>query len=461
MNFTSPVPWEAVEYYTGEGGRESFAEHPVGSGPYKLTRYQKHARIVLTRNERWYGVTHPEARAPGAAFPALPAELGPELTALGPEALARARAADGRPLPFIERIEYRMEKERIPAFNKFVQGYYDISGIATESCDKVVRQDGLSPEMRALGMQLSKSVVPAIYYIGFNMDDPVVGRAGGERARLLRQAMSRATDVEEYLRLFQNGRGVRAESLLPPGIFGYDPSYRNPTRVSDLAASRQLLVEAGLPGGVDPATGRPLRLTFDVPDTSPEGRLRYAFWVSQWRRLGLDVVLAATTYNKFQEKVRDGAYQLFQWGWVADYPDPENFLFLLTANMSRKASGGPNTANFVHAEYDALFARVRTRDSDPERTRLIGEMQRILEHERPWIELFHPEEYALVQGWLHHVQPAGLSIPTTKYHDLDPKARARLRREWNRPVLWPAFALLALLLVLIVPGVRTYLKERQ
>jgi hypothetical protein len=88
-------------------------------------------------------------------------------------------------------------------------------------------------------------------------------------------------------------------------------------------------------------------------------------------------------------------------------------------------------------------------------------MQAILEVERPWIELFHPEAYTLFHGWLNNVKPAGLSIPTHKYYDVEPKRRAELRARWNRPILWPAYLLAALAVVVIVPGVRTYLRERQ
>ena len=94
-------------------------------------------------------------------------------------------------------------------------------------------------------MRLDKTVEPSIHYIGFNMDDPVLGAAAGERGRKLRQAMSLAIDAKQYLELFLNGRGVPAQTVLPPGLFGYDASYRNPFRQYDLARARKLLAEAG------------------------------------------------------------------------------------------------------------------------------------------------------------------------------------------------------------------------
>jgi len=454
MPFTTPLPWEAVEYYDGNEGRDRLADHPGGTGPYWLALYDKQSRYVLEANPDWYGVLHPEWHAPGATYPQEGEPGDAEAGRLDP-------AVVGRPLPFIERVEARREKESIPYFNKFMQGYYDASGIISESFDKVIHEGGLSPEMKALGVSLEKSVEPAIYYLGFNMDDPVVGAAGGARARGLRQAMSLAVDSEEFTRLFMNGRGVPAQSPLPPGIFGYDPDYRNPYRQVDLERARRLMREAGYPDGLDPATGKPLSLTFDTPDTSAQGRLRYQFFTDSWRKLGIDVAIAATNYNQFQDKVRNGSYQIFMWGWVADYPDPENFLFLLWTEMTRSKSGGPNTANFSDPRFDELYLAMKSRENGPRRLAEIAEMNAILERERPWIELFHREEYTLYHEWLSYVKPTGMSYPTLKYRSVDPDLRARRRQEWNEPVLWPLYAALVLLVVVLVPGVVTFLRERQ
>ena len=229
----------------------------------------------------------------------------------------------------------------------------------------------------------------------------------------------------------------------------------------DLDQARRLLKEAGYPGGIDPDTGKPLRLTFDSYQITAQGLLQNQYFVNAWREIGLDVKIEATSYNQFQQKVRNGAYQIFSWGWVADYPDPENFLFLLTSEMARSKSGGPNTANFSNARYDELFFEMKVRENDAERLAMIREMLVILETERPWIELFHPEDYALYHAWLRNVKPAGMSFPTFKYRDLDPDLREKQRREWNRPVTWPAYALLAAGIAIVLPGVRTFFRERQ
>jgi len=454
MPFTTPMAWEVVAYYDGQEGRPRLADHPVGTGPYRLVEYDKQARMILERNDDWYGVTHPEWKAPGAVYPSEGSEGDAEAGRLDPR-------WTGRALPFIERVEFRREKESIPSFNKFLQGYFDASGVIKESFDRVVQEGGLSPEMAELGIDLEKSVSPGVYYIGFNMDDPVLGTAAGETGRKLRQAMSLAIDTAEFTRLFLNGRGVPAQTPIPPGIFGYSDDYENPFRKPDLERARALLDAAGFAGGIDPETGRPLTLTFDTPDTSAQGRLRYQFFTDAWRQLGIDVEIAATTYNQFQEKVRNGAYQIFMWGWIADYPDPENFLFLLWSEMARSKNEGPNTANFSDATYDELYLSMKGRSNGPERLAEIERMRAILEHERPWIELFHPEDYVLYHGWLANVKPVGMSTPTTKYRDIDPVARTAWREAQNKPVLWPLYVLVAGSIALLLPGVFTYLRERQ
>ena len=454
LPFTTPVPWEAVQYYDGKDGRPHLQDHPVGTGPYRMTVYNKQFRMVLERSANWYGRRHPERKAPAATFPSRA-----EIARLAPGRIDPAYG--GRPLPFIERIEFRRDKESIPRFNKFLQGYYDRSGIIKESFDQMVQNDALSPKMTKRGIKLEKTVEASIFYVGFNMLDKTVGAANGTRGRKLRQAMSLALDVKEYLRLFANGRGVAAHGPVPPGLFGYDANYKNPYRIHDLSRAKALLAEAGYKGGIDPATGKPLKLTFDTGNTQAQAMLRYQYFVNAWRRIGLDVDVKATNYNQFLQKLKVGAYQLYFTGWIADFPDPENFLFLLETSSGRKVSGGSNYSNFANPEYDALYKKMRSLPNGPERLSTIRAMVTILERERPWIELYHDEDYTLIQPWLRNARSFGLSYPTLKYLDIVPAQRARLRKAWNEPIVWPAWLLLGLVGAFVLPGVITFFRERQ
>jgi ABC-type transport system substrate-binding protein len=454
MPFTTPMAWEAVAYYNGDEGRPNLSDVAVGTGPFRLALYEKQHRFTLARNEGWHGLkASSPVGAPGAFFPTEIAKDDIEAKRIDP-------SYAGRRLPLLDEIRFTREKESIPRFNKFLQGYYDDSGIIKESFDAVIAEGDLSPGMKAKGIRLDKEVEPSVFYLGFNMEDKVVGTPAGEKGRKLRQAMSLAIDAQEYLRLFTNGRGVPAQTLLPPGLFGYDQDYKNPFRQPDLARAKALLAEAGYKDGTDPATGQPLRLSFDVGNTQAEAMLQYEFLVGAWRQLGLDVRINATNYNQFQDKVRRGAYQIFQWGWVADFPDPENFLFLLICENARSKTQGPNTAGFCNAEFDDLYRTMKVLPNDDRRREVIGRMLKILEVERPWIELYHREDYGLSHAWMLNTKSMGISVPTSKYQDVDPALRRRLQEAWNAPVRWPLYLVLLAIVAAVVPAVRTYYRER-
>ena len=133
----------------------------------------------------------------------------------------------GKEMPFIDKAIYSLEKESIPAWNKFLQGYYDTSGIVSDSFDQAVQFSAqgdaqLTEEMQQKGIKLLTATTTSTYYMGFNMADDLVG-GDSERARLLRRAISIAVDYEEYISIFANGRGRPAQGPIPPGILGHTP----------------------------------------------------------------------------------------------------------------------------------------------------------------------------------------------------------------------------------------------
>jgi ABC-type transport system substrate-binding protein len=480
MRFISALPPEAVEYYDGKKHdgenreRPTFREHPVGTGPYRFDwkKFDRQARIIMVKNDHWWGKLYPQRKAPGVVFPIEPGEAEDVKNGIFEPAIA------GKPLPFIDRIEWYLEREHLSYFNKFLQGYYDSSSVPIESFNQVIKGDRLTPEMQAKGIRLVKDTGLDIFYIGFNLDDDMVGaplkfhhpnlekeRAKNlERNRKLRQAMSLAIDSKEFLRIFFNGLGIPAQSPLPPGIFGYDPSYKNPYCQYDpeLKLARRLLREAGYENGLDPSTGKPLVLTFDTGDTSTEARVRYNFFIDAWRKLGLDVKLEATDYNQFQTKMQDGNYQIFLWGWLADYPDPENFLFLLYGPNSSKHEGRkPNSARFENADYDLLFKQMETRENDETRYEISRKLVKIFEAECPWIPLMHSEVYILYHSWYTKVKPHPVAFGLLKYHTIDTEKRSYFRKKWNRPILWPAAVIVVGMVAISIPAIRVFLRERR
>ena len=460
MPFFAPMPWEADRFFSQPGMAEknfSLDWWPVGTGPFMLAENDPNSRMVLVRNPNFRGEPYPSEGEPGDR--------------------ARGLLADaGKTMPFLDKAVYTREREAIPLWNKFLQGYYDLSGIGSDNFDQAVRisvegEANLSPDMEARGIRLDTTIAPTIYYLGANWLDPVVGGAQGgaaaERARKLRQALAIAVDWEEYLAIFANGRGVPSYSPLAPGIFGYreGPESINPvTHVwrngrahrRPIEEARKLLAEAGYPDGRDAKTGQPLVLYLDTTTRGPGDKAVLDWWRKQFAKLAIQFEPRQTDWNRFQEKLRKGSTQLFMVGWSADYPDPENFLFLLYGPQSRVKSQGENASNYENPEFDALFERMRNMPNGPERQRIIDRMNEIFRHDAPWIGGFHPKNFALFHRWLGNAKVNEISDNKLKYLKVDAALRERLRREWNRPVLWPLALLALLLLISAIPAVVTF-----
>lgn len=460
MPFFAPIPWEADQFYHQPQLIErnlTLDWYPVGTGPYLLAENNPNRRMVLVRNPNFHGELYPDAGEADDAAGGLLADAG-------------------RPLPFIDEIQFILERESIPAWNKFLQGYYEASGIGSDSFDQAIRfstqnQAELTDALKAKGIQLQTAVAPSVFYLGFNMLDPVVGGLE-EPKRKLRQAISIAIDQEEYISIFLNGRGISAHGVLPPGIFGhlegpeginpylYDWQNGQPQRKS-IDYARHLLAEAGYPGGRDPKTGQPLLLYLDTPGGGPEDKARLNWYRKQFEKLGLELVVRATDYNRFQQKMRVGLAQIFTWGWNADYPDPENFFFLLYGPNGKVKYGGENTANYANPEFDRLFERMRNLDDTQERLELIQKLQAILRRDAPWVFGFHPKNFTLYHGWLSNVKPNLMATNTLKYLRLDTQRRAAARKLWNQPIWWPLSLLLLGLVAACLPAWLKFRKRMQ
>ncbi len=460
MPFFAPVPWEVDAFFHQPAMREknfTLDWWPVGTGPYMLTQNNPNSRMVLERNPNFRGEPYPAEGEAGDASEGLLADAG-------------------RAMPFIDRVVFSREKEAIPYWNKFLQGYYDSAGISSEHFDQAVRvpvEGGAEPsqEMVERGIRLSTSVAATIFYFGFNMKDSVVG-GDSERARKLRQAIAIAVDMEEYLSIFANGRGIVAHSPLPPGIFGRLDGREEINPVTHvwsegraqrrpLDDAKRLLAEAGYPEGRNARTGQPLVLYFDTTARGPGDRPRVEWWRKQFAKLSIQLEVRETDWNRFQEKIRKGTQQFYGLGWSADYPDPENFLFLLHGPQARAGEQGANSSNYANRTYDALFDRMKSMPNSAERQALIHRMVDIVRHDAPWIFGFHPKDYVLRHEWLGNEKPNNMAGNTLKYLRVDVGKRAAMRREWNPPVLWPIGLAALVLFAIIVPALVSYRRRER
>jgi ABC-type transport system substrate-binding protein len=455
MPFFAPIPWEAEQFYDQPGLEQkniSIDWYPVGTGPFYMTENDPNQRMVLSRNPFFHGEQYPSE-----------GEAGDREAGLLDDA--------GKALPMIDKIVFTLEKENTSYWGKFIQGYYDISGISSDSFDQAVQvsssgEFSLSDEMRRKGIQLETAVGTSTFYIGFNMLDPVVG-GYTEQAKKLRQAISIAIDHEEYISIFANGRGIPAQGPVPPGIFGYvegeaginDYTYTwqdDRAHRRSIEEAKQLLAEAGYPGGRDAETGEPLVLYFDVPASGPDSKAQLDWLRKQFRKFNVQLVIRNTDYNRFQDKIRQGQAQLFQWGWNADYPDPENFLFLLYGPNGKVNSGGENAANYKNEAFDKLFEQMRVMPNTAERQKIIEEMVVIAREDAPWVWGFHPKQFSLYHAWNYNIKSNLMANNTLKYRRLDTDRRKQLQAKWNQPLLWPLVMVFLLLVLMVLPAAIVY-----
>ena len=461
MNFFAPIPWEADLFYQQKGliaKNITLNTFPVGTGAYYLAENNPNKQLRLMANPNYHDAFYPTLTAKEAKKSNVPQEL---------------LIDSGKKLPFIKEIVYSLEKESIPLWNKFLQGYYDASGISSESFDQAVQvssagEMGLSDDMAKKGISLKASIEPSIYYLAFNMTDPIVG-GYSESAKKLRQAISIAQNEEEYISIFTNERGIAAQGPIPPQIFGHVEGEEgtNPfvydwidgKRVrKSLEVAKKLLAEAGYPNGVSKETGKALTLNFDTTGSGPDSRALMDWRRKQFAKLGIQLVIRSTDYNRFQDKVRLGKTQLFSWGWMADYPDPENFLFLLYGGNAAVTTNGTgvNSANYNNPKYNKLFDEIKTMKNSAERLEKIKKMIKIAQEDAPWEWGMHPKSLALYHAWFKNVQPHAMSDNTLKYKRIDAKQRVQKQEEWNQPVVLPLILIFLFPFLMAYPLYRAY-----
>ncbi len=458
MPFFAPIPPEVDRFYSQAGMADknlTLDWFPVGTGPYMLTVNNPNRQMVLERNPNFHDDRYPADGEPGDRSTGMLEDAG-------------------KSMPFIDKAVYSLEKETIPYWNKFLQGYYDLSGISSDSFDQAVQISGqgevaLTEQMAAQGIRLVTSVETSSFYLGFNMLDPVVG-GYSDRARKLRQAISVAYDDDEYISIFLNGRGTSAQGPIPPGIFGYLDGREgiNPyvydwvdgaSRRKSIAEAKRLLAEAGYPNGRDATTGKPLVLHFDVTTGGVDDKSRLDWVRKQFAKLDLELEIRDTDYNRFQDKMLRGNAQIFQWGWNADYPDPENFLFLLYGPNAKVGKNGENAANYANPEFDRLFEKMKNMDNGSERQATINQMVEIVRRDAPWAFGFHPKRFTLHHEWYRNAKSNLMANNTLKYKRIDPALRARQRAAWNRPNLWPVAVALLVPVAVVLPAVVRHVRR--
>jgi ABC-type transport system substrate-binding protein len=461
MSFFVPIPWEADRFYAQRGMADNsigFNTWPIGTGPFMLTE-QGANRYIMRRNPNYHDERYPSEGMPG-------------------DAEAGLLKAAGKRMPFVDELAFYLEKEREPEISKLMQGYYDVPDLSRIDIAFALlaeQQDGSgrAPTIRDHGLQLIPTHDPSNWYIGFNMLDPVVGQGDtpeqAERNRKLRQALAIAIKWEEYCPIFFDKMGPCEIGMgpIPPGLFGhrtgkegmnpYTHEWKDGQAVRrPLEEAKQLLAEAGYPDGRDSVTGKPLLLFIDSNGVGPNYQGEIDWRTKQFAKLGIQTEVRANDYNRFQDRLRKGNAQVYFWGWFADYPDPEDYLFLLTTSQGKVKHDGENASNYANPAFDKLYDRMKTLPDGPERLKVIDQMVEILRHDVPWTFGVFPGSVGIYQAWVGNAKPTGVINDKAKYFDIDTELRKQKLAQWNRPRFWPLGLGVLLFALLSWPALRLY-----
>jgi ABC-type transport system substrate-binding protein len=409
---TGALAREVVEEYG-----DDIASHPVGTGPYKLVQWVRGSRLVLEANPGYRDEVFESAGADDARSREIAAALA------------------GKHLPIVGRVEVYIIDEAQPRWLAFLGGEHEyIRPLPEEFADIAMPGGELAPNLVKKGIRATPDEIAYVTYTTFNMSAELDGKrndVGGytpERVAL-RRAIAHAFRVDEEIAIQDKHQSVRAQSVLPPSVAGFDPAFVSPTLEYNPAKAKALLdmygyVDRDGDGYRENPDGSPLSIDHASVPTQRE-RQRNELWKKSMDDIGIRV-----TFNKVEKlpelrkQARLGKVQSFSYGWIADYPDGENFLQLFWGG----SIGQANYAMFDLPEYNALYEKAKRMPPGAERDALYTRMVKLIMVYVPWMVETYKAQNVLMQPWLLNYKKHPFAIEPWKYLDIDNARRGADRR---------------------------------
>ncbi len=360
MQYCSIIAREAVEKYGAD-----FRRHPVGTGPFTFVAWEEGQALVLGRNEHYF-----EKDSAGNALPYLGGIKVSFFDSKATEFLLFRQ----HKLEFINEIESSFKDE---VLNKRGE-------LRDEWKNKIVLQ---------LGPQLNTE------YLGILVDssNALLGQSP-LRMKKIRQAINYGFDRRKMILYLRNSLGTAAESgFVPEGLPSFDS-----TKVKgyhyDPVKTRQLLAEAGFPGG----TGLPVIRLTTIPIYADMGD----FIAKQLGEAGIPVQVETVQKALLLQMTASGNALFFRGSWIADYPDAENYLSVFYS----KNPAPPNYTRYRNPQFDGLFERALRETDDSARYELYREADQVMIDDAPVVPLWYDKVIRLVQPNVAGFRPNGLNL---------------------------------------------------
>jgi peptide/nickel transport system substrate-binding protein/oligopeptide transport system substrate-binding protein len=322
----------------------SFASRPVGTGAFRFVSWRRDDQVVLERfRDHFRGPAH------------------------------------------LERVVFRIIPAELTRFNEYRAGQLDVSDIPTGHC-KAVQRDSALKDQAAVWPTLGTQAVR------FNVE-----RAPFTDARV-RRAFAHAIDPALVVERVLEGCVQPARGILPPALPGYSPSVRR--LAFDREQAKKLLAEAGFPGGKGLP---PIPYHFNSGDLNQRiAELLQA----QLREIGVATELRRLDWAAHLKVIDEGGAGFFRQSWIADYPDPENFLTVLFHSRNIGAAG--NTSRYRNGRLDTLLDEADTMAPGADRDRRYHEVEQALLDDAAWVSLYHYASRALVKPHVKGLERSAL-----------------------------------------------------
>jgi len=375
------VAREVVQAY---GDR--IAEHPVGTGPFRLAQWRRSSLIVLERNP---------------AYRPRVWEASPD--AADAEGQAIAAKLRGRRLPLIDRVEISIIEESQPRWLSFLNGQQDyIDRLPNEFIEAAMPGGRVAPHLAKQGVRGVITLASDVTFTYFNMEDPVVGGLQPQHVAL-RRAIGLATDVEREIRLVRRGMAIPAQSPVMPHLTGYDPAFRSEMSQYSPARAKALLELHGYAdrdgdGWREQPDGRPLLLQIA---TQPDQLSRQ---LNELRKKDLDAIGIRTEFRtaKWPENLKAGRSGKLQIWALASGASGGDGQGMITRYFGPQA-GNQNIARFRLPALDEIHERMTVLPDGPERLQLFEQAKKIavaympykLHSHRLVADMMHPG----LSGW--------------------------------------------------------------